>query len=457
MSESRKSILESVWSALSSIKFAIIILIIIAASSVIGTVLKQNASPEEYVRAFGPRAFEAFRFFGINDLYHSWWFELMLILLSLSILVCSADRIPALLKSISRPSSPIDPDKLAGFANKASWQVKSGMGTVVEGLERALAAHFSPPSRYESGGRVILMSEKGVYSRIGPYLVHLSIILILLGALIGSFLGYRATVNIVEGEEADEVYLGDEIPPVKLGFKVRCEKFTLSYYPGSERPKEYKSDLKILDGGRVVASKQIVVNDPLSYKGITFYQSSYGTASAGFKVLVKNGRRKRSETRSAGMNEKIPIIGVKDDTYFMINDFVPDYHGFGPAAMTTLYTKGEEGRTFPVFYKYPNFEPRKWEDLSLEIVEYREILYTGLQATKDPGVWVVWAGCFFMIAGLSVTFFSYHRRIWVIVSGGEKAANVTVVGTGVRNNFAFVRQFRKISRHLGCPDKPEGK
>ena len=125
---------------------------------------------------------------------------------------------------------------------------------------------------------VQLYAEKGNYSRLGVYITHLSILVILAGAMIGLFLGFNAFLNLPEGETTSVAYKdrGTEVP---LGFELRCDNFEVDYYPESDMPKAYKSWLTVFKNGKEVMKKVISVNDPLTYEGITFYQSSFGIDS----------------------------------------------------------------------------------------------------------------------------------------------------------------------------------
>ena len=105
---------------------------------------------------------------------------------------------------------------------------------------------FAKPVRTEKDGKLYFFAQKGIYSRFGAYVTHLSILIVMAGAIIGNVWGYKAWVNIVEGTSVDSVQSrsGGVIP---LGFTVRCDDFDVSYYPGSNRPKDYNSDLVILE------------------------------------------------------------------------------------------------------------------------------------------------------------------------------------------------------------------
>ena len=192
-----------------------------------------------------------------------------------------------------------------------------------ERVLRVFKKHGYRPLETRSAGLFQLAAQKGVYSRLGVYVTHLSIILIFVGALTGAFFGYKALLNLPEGEASDKVYLRNEpmwdqimaalgiakspvihnpeggLPAMPLGYWVQCNNFDVDYYQGAQgptgMPSEYHSTLSVynLDKEKVL-DKHIRVNDPLSYRGITFYQSSYGPLPDAHGTVFLNVRLKNS-------------------------------------------------------------------------------------------------------------------------------------------------------------------
>jgi len=103
---------------------------------------------------------------------------------------------------------------------------------------------------------------------------------------VGSFFGFDAYVNILAGEQIDTVMLRKTMRPLKLDFTVRCDKFTVDFYENGA-PKEYRSDLSFLVKGKEMAKEKLLVNHPVEFMGITFYQANYGSIP-GKTVRVKN-------------------------------------------------------------------------------------------------------------------------------------------------------------------------
>ena len=136
----------------------------------------------------------------------------------------------------------------------------------------------------EKEGRISILAEKGILGRFGSLITHISIIIILVGAVIGSIGGFKENVSILEGETL-------QVP--HADFSLRLDAFELEYYKDSTRPKDYKSTLAVVENNKDVLTKTIEVNDPLSYKGIFFYQSTYGQS-----VDTVDQQRVDNQTRS---------------------------------------------------------------------------------------------------------------------------------------------------------------
>ncbi len=93
---------EKVWKFFSSVKLAVVLLIILAIVSVIGTVIQQNESPEKYLQEYSQATVQLFEMLGFFDMYHTWWFVILLFLLTANLTVCTLERLPAYLEDHDR-------------------------------------------------------------------------------------------------------------------------------------------------------------------------------------------------------------------------------------------------------------------------------------------------------------------------------------------------------------------
>jgi len=442
LTTNKKDLSDRVWDFFCSLKLTIILLLLLAATSIIGTVLQQNAPAAEYIREYGQSNYELFKKLQFIDMYHSTWFIGILALFSVNLICCSIKNFPRVWKFVREPTLVPGEGLLNNSANRGDLTSKKNLEETAGKVSAFLSKEFAKPVRTEKDGKLYFFAQKGIYSRFGAYVTHLSILIVMAGAIIGNVWGYKAWVNIVEGTSVDSVQSrsGGVIP---LGFTVRCDDFDVSYYPGSNRPKDYNSDLVILENGQEILKKRIEVNDPLTYKGITFYQSSYGAAgNARFKVRVKNNATgdAMEVVADRGQHVKLP-----DGYSFSVTDYTDNDRNFGPAIQLHVNTPdGKHGNPFVVWKNYPEFDIKRGGTFSFSLLEIDQPQFTGLQVAKDPGVNIVWAGCFLMVFGSLTAFFFSHKRIWVRLEEQGSKTLVTIAGNAHRNQPGFSLVFEEL-------------
>ena len=303
-----------------------------------------------------------------------------------------------------------------------------------------LAGKAGPPQK--EGGS-LFFSQKGGWTRFGVYAVHTSILVIFVGAIIGSIFGFKASVFIPEGTGTKVIYQRNEAhTPIPLGFELFCDRFDLTYYDNG-MPKDYTSYLRIIKDGKTLFKKVIEVNDPLQYKGLTFYQSSYQGMENQFVVFLKdeaNGKEKNFVTMPR-QEEKWPAENL---SFGIVDQRGPDYMGryrnkiwFSDGKGNPVEFWADDGT--PITVKRPS------ANYSFEI---KGRFATGLQVAKDPGVWWVYAGCTMMILGLMVVFFLSHRRLWVWVRSEGKGSVIVLSGNANKNKAGFEKDLEKLTDAL---------
>ncbi len=446
LATNEQSFVNKLWDFFCSLKLTLFLLFSLALTSIIGTILPQGAVPPEYIAQISPTKFQIYSKLGFFDMYHSWWFITLLYVFSLNLVCCSIKRLPHVFKFISEPILVL------GESARNSHPLKKELkysGSIEKGKERLvqfLQNEFSTPVITEQNNEFHLFAQKTAWCRLGVYVVHFSILVIFIGAIIGSLVGYKGYVAIVEGTSVNSIdgKNGQKIP---LGFEVLCEKFNVEFY-STGAPKEFRSILTILENGKPVpgfSKIKVIVNEPLTYKGMTFYQSSYGQASEGGEHTIT------VTPRNGGTAEKFVVHEgesktLKDGTTFTVLEATPEVRQFapgfsGPAARVQVTRKGAEPQIFVVFKNYPDVNAARGDALVFGYEGTDAKQYTGLQVAKDPGVWVVWLGCALMVIGISVAFFMSHKRVWVVVSPGH----IRMYGNASKNQAAFLMQFEELS------------
>jgi len=453
----------AVWRFFRSVKLTIVLLILVAIASIIGTLIPQLPQREsaEFARSLSPEVFRLFNFLSLFDMYHSLWFRSLIGCLALNLIICSTDRFPVTWKLFSKKPRPDRSKPFEHLSPHQTFVVKAEVEDASDRIGQYLKSRYKKNHTKKALDKYFLYAEKGRYSRFGVYLVHSSVLLILIGALVGSFFGFEAFVNIMEGEQIDTVHLrkGKEHKP--LGFEVRCDNFTVNFYENGA-PREYRSDLTFLVNGQTVEKTSLLVNHPAQFKGVTFYQSTYGTVP-GRKVrliISRDGDQHKPEPLEVEPEKPIQLPG--NNGQFSVKDVKTDFMNTGPAVLIETRSEAGEEKHFWVFRDYeiirnrlpepmlksPKFDPSAFKPYTFSLDGLETSHYTGLQVNRDPGVNIVWAGCFLIVAGFIVTFFSSHIRIWVRLSNESQKINISVAGTSNRNPVGLERELMHLTNDL---------
>ena len=295
---------------LSSMRFAISLLTVLAIASVVGTVVKQNEPFNAYLNQFGPFWFPVFENLGLYSVYNSSWFLVILAFLVVSTSLCIVRQTRPMLREMRHYREHAREDSLRQFSHLASIRPASDIGATVERARTYLAhAGFRFRASTREDG-VLLAAKQGSAGRAGYFLAHGAIVLICIGGLLDGDLplklqmatggkqttsgnqliadipasarlaadnpSFRGNVFIPEGRSASAAVLnvGDGILLQELPFTISLKRFHIDHYPNG-MPKRFASDILITDDSGKAFEHTIEVNRPLEYGGITLYQSSF--------------------------------------------------------------------------------------------------------------------------------------------------------------------------------------
>lgn len=427
---------DRIWNFFASVDLAVALFIVISIAASIGTVIPQQTEPEPVIRFFtkfmsietAAKVYEFVSLLDLNNVYHSWWFTFLLFMFSLNLIVCSIDRLPGLLKSYKISPLPIPKDTLEKMPLKKTITL-GDKNNQSESVEEILRKKGFSTYTFQINNETQIHAKKWTKARLAVYLTHLSIIIILAGALIGTFFGFRGHMNIPEGG-ALEFAISDEGKAIPLNFQVKCEKFEVEYYENSAVPKAYRSYIRIFEDGKPVKvnGKEevlIEVNEPFSYRGISFYQATYGFQptenaefrftfidKAGNKMPVKAKLEEKftlpNSTVKASVIDFSPALGIDEQgrlfnlTTEMINP-----------AVLVLFEEGNKKDEHWILKKIPETWETPYGTLKFE--ELWGAHFTGLQVRKDPGVPFIYIGSILMSIGLFISLFLRPIRFYVTV------------------------------------------
>ncbi len=454
------------WRFLASVRLTVVLLLSLAATSIIGTLIPQNESPAAYLRAFGPLRYRLLEALDLFDMYHAWWFQALLLLLVANIVVCSVDRLSgsAGLIFTRRPNYRID--RFRQSTCRVSFDAPRPPAALADTLAGAIDRRYGRLKIDSAETARLIFAERWRWTRLGVYVVHASVVILVLGGLIGAIFGFEGHVNIPEGQSADTIILRHGQASLKLPFAIRCNDFQLSLYPNGA-PKEYRSNLSLLRDGAVIHEKEIIVNDPLRFEGINIFQSSYGKipprldeplAAVPEKIELEmtaaaTGHAVREQVR---IGDSVPLpdaLGsVTIDEFLSMAEFMGQ--PIGPAIGATITHPGEEPLVVVLPLRFPGFDKMRRGKVALAVrapaTMPAEHYYTGLQVTRDPGVGVVYTGFVLMILGCLVTFFMAHEQVCIDIQARRHGSTVTVYGVTHRNKMALQRRLDRLGHDLAA-------
>ncbi len=450
---------DALWRVFTNVKLGVFWLLLLAVLSIIGTIIPQTTGSIEtlqgYVARLGPERAALYDRLGLLDVYHSWWFLAVLVLMCTSIAAVSIDRWPRIHGEFSSDEPVPPPQRFAGSLSK-KWTLLSAH-TRLSDFQALFSRFFGAPQISHVGEKeAVLYSNRGRWTRMGVYFVHIGILTTSAGAVLGKFWGFtNGQTYIREGSSSDRLVILSGVSPQgevltrphELPFAVRCDDFEVQFYDDpktgekTRNPSLFRSRLTILDGGREVLTRDIFVNDPLRYGGYTFYQASYDEEQ---EPLV------RLAVQTAGTDERFPITTKINESFQLAGeklryvirgyeeDFeIPEAGVLGPAIGIEMIqedgtpaTVKEDGKERPlrflIFQNYPDFDARREGRHIFRLESVEKKFSTGLQVAKDPGVWIVWTGSALMVFGMVLAFFLSHQKTWLKITA-EGAAFGAVV------------------------------
>jgi cytochrome c biogenesis protein len=433
--------LSKLWNGLTSIRLALLSLLLLAIASVIGTLLPQQQAWDFYQEKFGSLPAEIFWRLGLFDMYRSPLFLAIISLLILNLIACSLKRLPEVLRLFqSQPG--LDKYQALPKRFRLTWSRPNTPELLSEALHRTL-------------GRPTVLTEKdttwylyrlGRWGRLGPYLIHLSIIIVVLGGLIGKFWGFQGRLNLEEGQSANVLDLDDPQGRKTLDFAVKLDQFQVHYYPNGT-PREFRSDLTFVKQGQNVKQAVCRVNDPVSFEHITFYQSSYQAVPKGAVALeVTSGDK--TFTVDAPLRQRVMLpdnLGM-----VILWRLESNVMGLGPAVQLA-YRPENRGHPlmFWVLADSSKEQPQQPGPLIFRVKKLDLSYSSGLLVKYDPGVWLVYAGFIGMLPGFWLAFFVPRQRwAFAVRPSGKGKYSLTVHGAGDRHKYAFQQRLARLQTKL---------
>jgi cytochrome c biogenesis protein len=440
----------SILSLFASVQLALSLLFLLAATSIIGTVIPQNSPPGFYIERYGFKTAQLFQILDIPDMYNSWWFLGLLALFALNLTICSLERIPQVIRTLRRDGLTVPPAQLVKFPLHRELRLPLPMEAAASRVETLFATLGRQTRTANLDRGRLLFAERGGWTRFGVYVVHCSILIILAGALVGSSgvariigkpqFAFKGSIMLPEGESANHLIAFKSGEHIDLGFQLRCDAFAIEYYANG-MPKTYRSKVTVIDKGQPARTADIEVNQPLTYKGVTFYQSSYQPYQ-NYQVTLKKQGSTAATSAVAGAARQMdwPEAGV---SYGIINR---ESQGEATRRLKIWFTDNQGEPS--VFWVNNNQETVVERPSGVYLLTLRQLYATGLQAAKDPGVWLVYLGCLLMLVGLYIAFFLSHRKLYAFIQPDADGCRILFAGEANKNKVGFEEKFSELINTL---------
>jgi cytochrome c biogenesis protein len=453
-------VLEGLWHFLTSMRVGLVLILLLAALGVVGSLVIQAppgvlADPEakatwlnEVRPKFGGWT-DVMNGLQLFEIFSSVVFRVLVAGLTISLIACSVHRFPGMWRTATKPRVDVGPAFFEHAPQHEAVVVRHEPAETLAIVEGVLRGH-----RYRTlateGDAIHLYADRLRWAPFAGLIGHLSLVVILAGAIVGATFGFRdSNFTLAEGA----------VLPIasEPGLTIELIDFTDTYYTTTGAPSDYASQVILRKDGNEVARHTIRVNDPLRYGATTIYQAFFGSAAvmtvkdAEGKVLVSEGVplawRTTAEQRPIG-SFSIPgtpyvgwVIGTlgSGDTTILPGQMEVDLYTAtgGQLAESAVIDQGK---------------PTAIGDLTVTFE--RESQFTGLNVAKDPGVALIWIGCTLLFVGFVIRFTMPHKRLWArIVPRPRGGAVLSVASLGSKDVVANT-EFDKLVNDIRSALQP---
>lgn len=471
-----RTIVDKIWNFFSSVRNGVILIVIALIASGIGTIFPQamyipanapNRDPSVYYEETYGILGKIYYQLGFHELYSSWWYMILIALIGVSLVICSLDRFIPLYRALKiqkpkRHYSFLSRQRLFSETPDFSPEDKK---KVVENLKNMRYKIF------EQDGQVL--AEKNRFSRWGPYVNHIGLIIILIAALLRMtpFMFIDDYVWVREGERK-------VIPSTDGQYYIENKKFHLEYYDeDDERYKEamermgqlvvknYQTDVVIykVKGETVpgqepelekVTEDAIRMNEPLKFDGYRLYQSGYQEnefSTMTFGIFAANDEEKSFGEFTVDLMSPEETYELENGFKVEISQYFPDY--ILQDGEPTTQSKFPKNPAF-VFRVYPpdsdepevsfigigrNIDPTGENKYRLGITDFSTHYASGLTVRKDLTLPIFVVGAAIFMIGVIQGMYWQHRRVWI----NEKEGTLLLAAHTNKNWFGIKRDIEK--------------
>ena len=417
---------QSFFRSIADLRFAIGILLVIACSSIIGTVIEQDQSIETYKLNYpvtspvlGFLSWDIIIKLGFDHVYKTWWFISFIVIFGASLLTCTfLQQVPSL--KIAR--------RCQFFRTTQQFRrLKISKNISHLNLNQLLSTiKDNQYSIFQQ--KNISYCYKGLIGRIAPIVVHFSMILILLGSVLAAVGGFKAQEIVPKTEtfHIQNILSNGQLTLIPKT-SARVNDFWITYNK-QKTINQFYSHISILNSeGNEIKQETIFVNSPAKYNGVTYYQTDWN--------LI--GLRLRDQ------NQKLiqyPLTSVLKDRDKIWLSWIPSDSNLNDGVTVLISNLQGYCSVYNKFGEFMgNIELNESLNLNPILTLVDIISSTGLQIKSDPGIPIIYAGFAFLMISTLISYVTYSQ-IWIVKDQNE----IYIGGNTTRATFDFELEFSKI-------------
>ncbi len=478
------ALLDRIWYTFSSIKFALFLLLLLTLGSFVGLMIPQAGTEAEYTQKYGVFWKNVILFWQVDRCFRSWWYVTLEVLIGASIVVCSINRMPIAWRMAFHPLFLQTPSAYDGAPIRGRIATRLSPGAAADALRAALrrSKYRVSERAADGGGATVFSAGTGQMSRMMPYVIHIGLLTILLGGVVGALYSFSVQANARSGEHVAVPGVPNEV--------VRVDSFFIEVNDRGE-VKDYVSLTTVLRDGKPYKTKRIEVNEPLVIHGINYYQATYsqdpervdfaqvrlvrGPEGAELERLSKlppmlriQEQLGQSQKPAEALTEAVTLpfdklVAIPGTPFSArlaryVSDFQVD------PATREVTTRSADPNNPAVLCELWQGDRKLYEDwvflnsdihlvpspIQFQLMGIKPTLITGFQVAKNPGAPLLLVGFIIFGLGLLPIMFLYtHRQVFACVDRTDDGGTIVrLSGRTYKNRRGFEIHFRQFAEML---------
>ena len=417
---------QKIFRLFADLRFSIFTLLLISFCSIIGTIVEQDQPIEIYKTnypltnpVFGFLSWDRIIYFGFDHVYKTWWFLLLIFLFGCSLVLCSfLQQLPSL--KVARRCQFFRTNNTFYKLNNYTILTTRSFSKILASIKTEQYSIFQQKN--------LVYSYKGLIGRIAPIVVHFSMILVLVGTIVGSLFGFKAQeiVPKTENFHIQNILANGTLTIIPQNV-ARVNDFWITYTK-TKTISQFYSDISILNNkGNEIKRKTISVNYPFIHNGIYYYQTDWNLIGLRFKN-INNQTIEYPLINASPNQEKIWLTWISNNqlTQNGIILLVDNLEGY-----CSIYN--ENGQFLG------NLEINETLNLNQNLTLLEILSSTGLQIKTDPGIPLIYSGFFFLMISTLMSYITYSQ-VWIL----QKNNQLFIGGNTNRALFDFELEFLKF-------------